>query len=350
MTPEDLEAQSLADTIQENVWLVMLHVGWPQLTHKLKDAEVFIKLDAAERQQVDEKLISKPNLTLMPDEWKKALRASEQQARAALYEVSTRAGFGGGWGFVPIAKARELFTQLNRIRDEFGVLADKFAAYYSELLLNLRRDLGDQLYDRIVKKLPAPTDIRSRFSVRWGVLPLGGKNRLPTETWNELIDKAANGDRDSLVDRLTELRDKQHILEEGETDLVIEEAKQLLPQMLQQAVQDMIRTPRDQVQEACNTVISAIHEDRPVREASMQKLQRAFEYMESFAFLVPEDVRDRLTAVRNRMSSAESLRRDRSGALELAGAMQTLVGAITNPEYEEQARARVPGVRRIRMG
>jgi hypothetical protein len=120
----------------QNVLFVSLSVHLWYGRYTAKGAETVL-----EGKPIDKELVTDPHWRLLPKDWRKRIQKVSNSMRRALAKVSLPMPLRG-IDAVPLAKAEDLFNQLDALETEFGQVADELVANWDSLCEGLKDKLS----------------------------------------------------------------------------------------------------------------------------------------------------------------------------------------------------------------
>lgn len=362
-TPVPVEGERLLQEITKQVFIVVLHCGWPKLKYQISDAIVAVAGNDEQSTEIAAEFRTNPQWDLLPSSWAKRLGNLESRIRSALSSASVQFAVARGMAVLPVSRAAEVFNNLRMLRTEMETARDEFVAEYEQILATLREQLGDELYNKAAKKLPSANEIAAKFIVVWGIVPCGNRANV-ADADLQILERAlteaegfceSNNKREpreyeqarAVIQRLRGEREISQITDEQAAE-VINEAREQMQQFTRELLEDMAREPRQMLMQAADNLIEALSDqNRVIRNGTIDQVQRAFQMVEGFAFLAGPELMARIDECRARLNGAtpQMLNSDAQIGSALAAGLRGVRDAAADAQAASEAMRQFRGVR-----
>jgi hypothetical protein len=369
-TPETdpaLAGQNVLAEITKHIYLVCLTIGWPKLSYKIGDAIVEItKEDGGEKKKVeiDEEFRNDPAWQLMPDDWKIIFTKLEGKGRKTLSSSSTSFATKG-ISLLPISRAEGVFQVLDDFRREWEMQRDLFAAKYAEILMDIERKLKAKdtaLWNKVRTKLPDAVDIKSKFTFRWSIIPMGGDGRVGLQATREQLEQvkdtlqlgephidmvAYEQAADTLNNLIDQTYETVHHLDTDTASALVREAKETIVELGHQLVENMCKEPREQIAKTVENMLESLRGGRRVREGTIRQIKESFELMRGFDFVADQTLLNQMRECERALDSTtvQQLNASQDTGRRISRYLQDVVDQATNPEAVEEVQQQFRGIR-----
>jgi hypothetical protein len=296
-------------SISRNCIAVKLHIGAIGAERKMADAKVTVS-----GHEVAQELLSGARFKMVPPEIKNPLNRIANRARSVL-QFGTP--FVGGAYLIPLAKtnngrspAQIVFDNVKTLRQEYTDLATSLVPNWEAHVTKIREDFPFE-YGSMEKWFVSGAQFVSLHRIYTYLFPLGAG--LPVD-FNDRLDKGMNrlltGSGLSEEDKAVIHRLKPHLLDMVETasqdvgsligedaaESWVVEAQQATSQAVAQAVKAMIQEPSEEFAKSLANVEGILARGGTIRSSTMENLKQAFNKLNGFSFMVPEDLKQRMRA------------------------------------------------------
>lgn len=331
-----LGADKIVGEVRKNCFLLYVTVRAWRGQFLVRNAEV--KVDG---RTVDPKMTTGSRWKLIPEKWHKAIQPFESRARAAVTRVGVP--FKDGVYVVPKTRAKALVEEIKSIRLQLKSKVEEFEVEWPAIVRVLQdkitADLGPDQWLAVAKVLPDARKLSKLYDIEVGLWPTGGGG-LPVECLAELDalsdrishlsmlsdrchEQMTGDDANLLDDVVSHIRRMRETVDRSSGKLIEEnaeawmgEAREATNRMVAQAVRAMIEEPVREFTEAVDS-LAATAERRTARNESLEVVRRAFQKLQGFQFLMPEEIIDRLKRVELSVGTVDA--RDMNGG-SVAGA------------------------------
>lgn len=271
---ENYGADRLLDAVKRNCLIIYVTVHSWDGNYQIRNADVVVSGAA-----IPQELRSKSSWKLKPVEWHDRLVKYVSQVRAAVYRRAVN--FKEGIYIVPRTvrreggvlehRARDLVRELKQLDQQYRSTAEDCARDWDRFLTDLRRPLGQQgalikglgdFYAHLQAKIPSRQKFVDLHSVEVGIWPVGGGERIEdrAEEW-------------------------------------LEEAQAATDRMVRERVAAMVREPLAEFAEAVANLHGLVQGGRRLAPTSIDVVRRAWEKLQGFSFMLPNDMCRRLQEV-----------------------------------------------------
>jgi hypothetical protein len=296
------ESDALLRGIKNHAVWVALSVRRPRMNYQIKDAVVSIA-DGDQSVAVASDLCQQPRWRLLPDSINEKFDKLEQRARHAIASRSVNFPALRGVSLLPISKAKEAFSEINRIDSEFKEERDQFILRYSELIAEIEQRLPATVFKRLRSRLPGANSLQTSFGVYYMALPLGGASvdqrqlQLALERLDRINEQASSaGAVDEIFEHLesvgTFLRSLQNsqdawagAIDGYEAHEYLQQADRELRTNIRQFVDRVASEPRAVIATAVENLITSLKEGKVIKAGTLGQVERAFELASGFTFL-----------------------------------------------------------------
>lgn len=346
----DLERTSsdvLLRSLSRNCVAVKMHIGAVGAERKMADAKVTLS-----GHEVPQELLSGARFKMVPPDIKNPLSRVAQRARAVLQYGTP---FVGGAYLIPLAKtnngrspAQIVFDRVKALRQEYQDLAISLVPRWEAHVEKIRTDFPFE-YNSMQRWFVSSDDFVSMHRIYTYLFPLGAG--LPAD-FNDRLDRGLGrlltSDSISEEDRAVILRLKPQLLDVVETashdvgsligedaaESWVVEAQQATSQAVAQAVKAMIQEPAEEFAKALANVEGMLARGSTLRNSTMENLKQAFNKLQGFSFMVPDDLKARLRAVGTILNGVDikDINASETSSRELAGHFAQIREDMTSSE------------------
>lgn len=247
----------LLETIQKKCLFLRIRVHGFDGRRTIKDAQVEIDGEA-----IDKDLTSPPSCVLVPKEWRMRLGKIGRKVREAAQNVSIT--FDQGVYLVPISRAPQLFAIIRELRAQYANEASELAKVWPELVVGLEEKWGEN-WDNVARAVPTAASLARCFYIEAMAWPMAGSDKVGE----------GNPDLDAIADDLAEAR--------AATDKAVASA-----------IDNMLREPLAEFAAAVDNLLAVKQRDGTCRSGTLAAIQRAYEKLQGFRFMVPDALFARL--------------------------------------------------------
>lgn len=301
---EQLTLQQSVDAIHKNCFLVYVRVSrWPG-QYVIKDAEVKVGYN-----QVDKKQTTAPRWKFVPEEWSNRFQQIESQVRACVAAVSTN--LQSSIYLVPRKAAQSLAESVDRLRQTYMEAVNEFVAEWPSIKDGIRHKIcaqfGYEVWNSVDKQLPEDDRIAEKFGVELGLWPMGmtGESFLGEEDLAEWMHKA----QDTTT------------------------------RMLNQAIDSMLTDPLREFVEAVQNLEGIREREGVCRNGTLQAIQRAYEKLKAFEFMLPSSMLERLQEASRKLNLTEArdINRGSAASSALVGELRSISQDLAREIAEEES-------------
>lgn len=302
--PEQVGADLIMSEIRKSCFII--YVTFRRWHGQYKATEVVTSIGD---QTVDNEDLTPGAWKMLPSDWHKRLVPFEGKVRKAVYACSM--SFREGVYIVPKPMAKAMADDIRNIREDFLAVVEELCEAWPSILEQKRtafdEKYGQGSFNRLDKKMPQSADeMRAQFGIEIGLWPTG--SGLPLECAElvntgveSLLQIRASCSNVAKFDAAMEplFRAQQMALSamgtslKDDAEIWVNQAQRSANKFVGDVVNRMIYEPLNEffekVEDMCRMA-----ENSTTRRASVEALQRAYSKLQSFSFLLPDEMRRRL--------------------------------------------------------
>lgn len=316
--------------LEEHVLLISSSVGWWRGIYQLPKDKVSVKVDGVTVNDKD-KGITTPRALVMNDDWpcrsdgtawKSVFTKMDSRREAILTKYAVSSPITGV-RIVPRTATPEFYREMLGPADDQGnpqydpdaeeqslafllsEAADAFVADLPNILEQIRQNTNTQVWHAIVGKIPtSKTEMREKFYI--DVIPIelaGGSDRNP-----DMADMIVN----------------QEVI------------KNTLKRKIDQAVENMIAEPREQLAHALKDLQDLIARDGRVNSRSFNPVREAISKIRLFEFVANDELLEQINTLEQRIGNtvASSLDSAAAASSGFSAALQSVMTSVTDAQVQ----------------
>lgn len=287
--------QKYYDKIFQDGKLMNVHIGMWGMSFNLSKEDIMIDGDLPETIKLGKKMLIKPAVY-------NKFKTMEQKIRKYLYVNSFDFPLVSQAHFVPKTKFIDVYTQLNKLRDEFMQMADEFVenyeAYKREALDYYEQHKEQVRVEDLEAAYPSAAAVKAKFYVDIVAYEIA----LPT-TFQQV----------SLQDELSREELSQEVKNELFQAHQAEYQQQLQTHMskVENFMDEAVKTLRGNVVEFCTAALSKINKREVVSDANIKALLNKVRSFRQMNFLDDKVIEEKLNAVESFVTQGHDFENDK---------------------------------------
>jgi hypothetical protein len=301
----------LLNEISRNCVAVKLSVSAMGYERTIRNASVTV-----DEQAVPDELLAGAKFKLMPASIKNPLMRIAGIARGIPASYGTP--FVGGAYLVPLSRQKDgrctaqvVFDRIGQLREDYRLKAEELRPAWEAHVSNVRTS-WPEAYEKLERCLVSGEDFVRAHNISTILFPLGAG--LPADFddklsagFRDLMNSSTLSDAEKevlvrLKDHVREVVDRAaynvgSVLDSDRSAAWVNEAQQATSAAVAEAVRAMVQEPMTEFANAMANVEGILSRGGALRASTMDNLKRAYQKLQGFSFMAPDDLQRRLTAV-----------------------------------------------------
>ena len=309
----------LLNQISRNCVAVKLSVSAMGYERTIRGASVTVG-----EQTVPDELLAGAKFKLMPTNIKNPLMRIAGVARGIPASYGTP--FVGGAYLVPLGRQKDgrcaaqvVFDRIGQLREDYRLKAEELKPAW-EAHVNNVRETWPETYEKLKNCLVGGDAFVSAHNITTILFPLGAglpanfDEKLSEGLWDLIHSRTLSDEEKELLvrlkDHVREVVDRAaynvgSLLDSDRSAAWVTEAQQATSAAVAEAVKAMVQEPMTEFASAMANVEGILSRGSPLRAATIDNLKRAYEKLQGFSFMAPEDLQRRLAAVGSVIDSVD---------------------------------------------